>query len=267
MQRIENSSNESVAWLRDLIAEFVVDWKQSQGTSDYWKSPLVAAASAQDPMLGELKSAVDPWHAMPDEILQGARSIIVFFLPFQPWLDEQNDAHGILAAPSWAESYIATNRLIGAINEHLRARIKDRGHQAAVTPATHNFDEEKLVSRWSHKHLAYFAGLGTFGHNHLLITSSGCCGRLGSLVTTMPLQPTKRPKTEWCLQKAGHKCLACVVKCKYGALHKIRFNRQVCYRQCLKNDAHYSRLPLVDVCGKCACEVPCSHEIPKVAAQ
>lgn len=29
------------------------------------------------------------------------------------------------------------------------------------------------------------------------------------------------------------------------------------------NDAHFSDLPLVDVCGKCACEVPCSHKIPE----
>lgn len=262
MGRVEEG--ESITWLRNLIEAFITEWKSSQGANDYWLPPLVAVASAQDPMLGELKRVVDPEHAMPDEILAGAESIIVYFLPFQRWLGEQNDGHGVLAAESWAESYTTTNRLIGAINEHLQICLRDRGYQAAVTPATHNFDQNKLVSRWSHKHLAYIAGLGTFGHNHLLITSSGCCGRLGSLVTTMPLGATTRPETEWCLQKAGHDCLACVSKCKYGALNKTRFNRQACYRQCLKNDAHYSHLPLVDVCGKCGCEVPCSYQVPKV---
>lgn len=267
MQEIKDASDEPITWLRNLIAEFIVDWRQSQGANDYWLPCLVGVASAKDPMLEELKRVVDPDHAMPNEILAGAESIIVFFLPFKRWLGEQNDGHGVLAAQSWAESYITTNLLIGAINEHLQACLKDKGHEAAVTPATHNFDEEKLISRWSHKHLAYVAGLGTFGHNQLLITSSGCCGRLGSLVTTMPLPATTRPDTEWCLQKAGHGCLACVSKCKYGALHKTRFNRQACYRQCLKNDAHYSHLQLVDVCGKCACEVPCSYQIPTVPAQ
>ncbi|MCK8600461.1 epoxyqueuosine reductase [Desulfoferrobacter suflitae] len=249
-------------WLSALIEEFILDWKRSQGADDYWRPPLVGVASANDPLLAELRRVVDPDHAMPAEILPGAESVIVFFLPFQRWLGEQNDGHGTLASQSWAESYITTNLLIGAINEHLKARLKDRGHLAAVTPATHNFDEAKLVSRWSHKHLAYLAGLGTFGHNHLLITSSGCCGRLGSLVTTMPLAATVRPEAEWCLQKAGYDCLACVPKCKYGALHETRFSRQACYRQCLRNNAHYSHLPLVDVCGKCACEVPCSYQIP-----
>jgi len=264
MQEIKDASDEPITWLRNLIKEFIVDWRQSQGANDYWRPCLVGVASAKDPMLEKLKRVVDPKHAMPNEILEGAKSIIVFFLPFKRWLAEQNDRCGVPAAQSWAESYITTNLLIGAINEHLQACLKDKGHEAAVTPATHNFDEVKLVSRWSHKHLAYVAGLGTFGHNHLLITSSGCCGRLGSLVTSMPLPATARPDIEWCLQKAGHGCLACVSKCKYGALHKTRFNRQACYRQCLKNDAHYSHLQLVDVCGKCACEVPCSYQIPKV---
>jgi hypothetical protein len=49
-----------------------------------------------------------------------------------------------------------------------------------------------------------------------------------------------------------------------GALFETRFDRQACYRQCLANDAHYSDLPLVDVCGKCASQVPCSHEIPEI---
>ncbi len=267
MQEIGDTSHNSVAWLRNLIEKFAVDWRQSHETPDYWRSPLVGVASAEDPLLGELKRVVDPKHAMPDEILQGARSIIVFFLPFQRWLAEENDEHGTFAAQSWAHAYITTNQLIGAINEHLQDRLRDQGQQAAVTPATHNFDQQKLVSLWSHKHLAYVAGLGTFGHNHLLITASGCCGRLGSLVTTMPIEATPRPASEWCLHNAGRRCLACVSKCRYGALYKTRYNRQACYRQCLKNDAHYSQLPLVDVCGKCACQVPCSHQIPQVPGQ
>jgi len=136
------------------------------------------------------------------------------------------------------------------------------GFDASTTPATHNFDEKKLVSRWSHKHLGYIAGLGTFGTHHLLITRAGCCGRLGSLVTSMALPPSSRPQEEWCLHKQGRRCSACLSKCVYGALGESTFDRRACYRQCLENDAHYTDLPLVDVCGKCGCNVPCSYGIP-----
>ncbi|MDY0042483.1 MAG: epoxyqueuosine reductase [Desulforhabdus sp.] len=261
-----NRAADPVVWLQNEIAEFTSRWRQQEGTEDYWLNPLAAVLSAKDPMLAELRRVVDPEHAMPHEILERAWSVIVFFLPFQRWLGEQNDRHGLFAARSWAEAYTTTNRLIVAINQHLKECLTENGHQAATTPPTHNFDEQKLVSRWSHKHLAYIAGLGTFGHNHLLITAAGCCGRLGSLVTSMPLPAAQRPNREWCLLKAGYHCHACVGKCVYGALQKAHFDRQICYRQCLANNAHYAELSLVDVCGKCACELPCSHQIPKIPA-
>ena len=189
--------------------------------------------------------------------------MVVFFLPFSPALGKANGEKKGLASRDWAEAYVETNLLIRKIGSHLARCLRGAGHAALATPATHNFDEEKLVSSWSHKHVGYIAGLGTFGHHHQLITEAGCCGRLGSLLTTMEIPATHRPREEWCLEKAGRPCLACVSNCRYGALFETRFDRQACYRQCLTNDAHYSDLPLVDVCGKCACEVPCSHKIPR----
>ena len=190
-----------------------------------------------------------------------------FFFLFSNGLGGKTTGPGFHAARSWAESYVATNQLIGAINERLQRRVEASGYRAATTPATHNFDEQKLVSRWSHKHLAYIAGLGKFGRHHQLITASGCCGRLGSLITSMPLTFDPRPAEEWCLEKAGIECSACVSKCSYEALLETGYDRRRCYEQCLINDRFFSDLPLVDVCGKCGCEVPCSYGIPTTGAR
>jgi epoxyqueuosine reductase len=247
---------------RDEIKTVVAGWCDEKKSANYWREPLIAAASASDPLFAELRRVVDPAHAMPGDILPGAKAVIVFFLPFQRWLGKENDQAGFNAARSWAESYVATNELIRAINEHLKRRLEETGYRTAITPATHNFDEQKLVSRWSHKHLAYIAGLGTFGCHHLLITASGCCGRLGSIITSMPVPPTPRSDNEWCLEKAGNECFACVSKCIYEALFETSYNRLRCYEQCLLNDKSFGDLPLVDVCGKCGCEVPCSYGIP-----
>lgn len=248
-------------WLQEEIDRAVRERVRKSG-EDLWRKALVGVASAGDPLMDKLRQAVDPGHALPAELLPGARSVIVFFLPFRKPLGKANDAAGHFASRSWAQAYVSTNQLIREVNENLGRCLRDSGFQACSTHPTHNFDEQRLVSRWSHKHLAYIAGLGTFGHHHLLITASGCCGRLGSLVTDMPLPATPRDPKERCLLKAGYPCNACSTKCVYGALSPEGFDRHRCYRQCLANDRHHSDLPLVDVCGKCACQVPCSHATP-----
>ena len=250
-------------WLGQEAQRVVLNWDREHARDGMWREPLLAAASADDPLFLQLRRVAAPDHAMPADLLTGARSVLVFFIPFVRRLGRENAAEEEFAARSWAEAYVVTNRLIHAVNEHLGAAIRDRGFAASTTPATHNFDEERLVSGWSHKHIAFIAGLGTFGSHHWLITEAGCCGRLGSLVTTLPLPPTPRPSVEYCLLKAGGKCGVCFGRCRYDALFPDRFDRQACYRQCLVNDSHHADLPLVDVCGKCGCEVPCSHGIPR----
>lgn len=249
-------------WLRCEVQRVLSERVGEQGSENYWREPLLAVASAADPLFREFRRVVHPEHAMPEEILPGARAVVVFFLPFQQWVGRENDQAGVHAARSWAASYVATNQLIHDINTHLKRRIEELDYRSGITPATHNFDEQQLISRWSHKHLAYVAGLGTFGLHHLLITAAGCCGRLGSFVTNMPLPATPRPTAEFCLAKAGGECSACVSKCSYEALLENRYDRHRCYEQCLVNDRYYSDMPLVDVCGKCACEVPCSYRVP-----
>ena len=41
------------------------------------------------------------------------------------------------------------------------------------------------------------------------------------------------------------------------------FNRHKCYEMCLDNDRFHSELGLVDVCGKCLVNVPCSTKNPR----
>jgi epoxyqueuosine reductase len=256
------STPKSPRWWQIEILQVIRQQQAELGLEDWWREPLVGVAAADDPMFLQLKQAVDPEHAMPSDLLAGARSVIVYFLPFRRSLAKENARHGFFAARSWATAYVVTNRLIATINNRLQERMAEAGHQLCTTPATHNFDQQKLISLWSHKHLAYIAGLGTFGHHHLIITAAGCCGRLGSVVTDCVVQPTSRPDQEWCLAKAGKPCHVCVDHCRYDALHRSHFDRHACYTHLLRNDDHYPDLPTVDVCGKCACQVPCSHGIP-----
>lgn len=247
--------------LRAHIHKVLGSYENSKAAG-LWRNPLVNIADAGDPLFERLKEVVDPDHAMPHDLLPTARSAIVFFLPFHRELGKGNAEAGHFASPGWAQAYVETNEVISLICAQLKELLADFGFDAAGTPATHNFDTKKLVSLWSHKHVGFIAGLGTFGRHHQLITRKGCVGRLGSLVTSAPLPPTPRPAQEWCLFKRGLKCHACVKRCRYGALGRDGLDRQRCYAQLLANDARFDQFPLADVCGKCACEVPCSYEIP-----
>ncbi len=87
---------------------------------------------------------------------------------------------------------------------------------------------------WSHKSVAYAAGLGTFGIHHLLITKSGCVGRFGALIISAEIPPTLRPNEEFCCYKKGEICLACVARCPAGALSIRGLDKDKCYRQLQK---------------------------------
>lgn len=230
-------------------------------TASAWKMPIVGFANAGDLCFGKLKTAVRPAHGLPEDLLPGARTVIAYFLPFDPAIARSNH-RGVFSSEAWAVAYIETNRLIASINEQINGLLERGGFRGTRLPATHNFDEEQLMSDWSHKHVAYIAGIGSFGHHHMLITDKGCCGRLGSLVTDAAIVPTPRIERERCLFKFDGSCRKCEKRCPAQALGKDPFHRHACYDRLLENARLHERHGLADVCGKCAAIVPCSFTDP-----
>lgn len=230
-------------------------------TASAWKTPLVGFADAGDPLFGELKTAVRPSHGLPGDLLPGARTVIAYFLSFDPAIPRSNH-RGALSSESWAVAYIETNRLIATINRRVNRLLEQEGFRGTRLPATHNFDEAQLMSDWSHKHVAYIAGIGSFGHHHMLITEKGCCGRLGSLVTDAVIAPTPRTGRERCLFKFDGSCRKCETRCPVQALEADPFGRHACYDRLMENARLHERHGLADVCGKCAAIVPCSFTDP-----
>jgi len=243
------------------IQDFVAAYQKQEHVRSSWGVPLVGFADASDPLFAELKTAVSHTHAVPQDILPEARTVIAFFLPFPTSMTSTN-VKDRMSSREWAVSYVETNELIARLSEHLQEFFSRLGATSCTIPATHNWDEERLVSNWSHRHIAYIAGLGQFGLNNMLITSKGCCGRVGSFVTSLPVEPDPRSDRPACLYKFDGTCRKCVRKCVNEALTDDSFDRFRCYAMLLRNVEEHNEVGYADVCGKCLVAVPCSHADP-----
>jgi epoxyqueuosine reductase QueG len=249
--------------IRDEINHFVAAYQHHKNLSTSWLEPLVAFAAAADPLFAELKNVVVDSHALPKDLLPDGQTVISFFLPFPKSIAASNIKRD-LSSPEWAVTYIETNELINRLAEHMQVYLEKFGEKAVAVPATHNWIEDKLVSNWSHRHVAYVAGLGKFGLNNMLITAKGCSGRLGSLVTTAMIEPDSRPQQEACLYKFDGTCKQCVRRCVNDALSANGFDRFRCYAKLLENVEEHKNLGYADVCGKCLAATPCTHTNPVV---
>ncbi|MDW7669517.1 MAG: epoxyqueuosine reductase [Bacillota bacterium] len=247
--------------IQKMIQNYVKIYQIENNIETKWREPIVKFADAKDEMFKELKKAVSEDHLMPENLLKGAESIVAFFIPFEKPIPETN-IKGRYSSHEWAAAYIETNTLIGNINELIEKYLKEKGYQSALVPATHNFSKETLMSQWSHRHVAYIAGMGTFGINNMLITDAGCCGRIGTLVTDLKIKADDKIERENCLYKHNGTCGVCVGKCQFGALTFDGYTRRKCYGICMENDEYHKNMGLTDICGKCLVGLPCSYINP-----
>jgi len=241
----------------NLIKQFVKNYQKTRIVETKWKEPLVAYADALDKQFLSLKEIVSPSHALPQDFLPDAKTVVTYFIPFDDIISESN-VSGKVSSKLWSTAYKETNQLIHELNVFISIELKKSGFSSTIIPATHNFDKVKLISDWSHRHVAYIAGLGGFGLNNMLITDMGCCGRVGSLVTNLKLEPTERTGKEYCLYKYNGSCKKCIDRCVNRALTVEYYDRNKCYEACLNND----KMGLADVCGKCLVGLPCSSANP-----
>ncbi|WDV45814.1 epoxyqueuosine reductase [Clostridiaceae bacterium M8S5] len=252
-------------YINSLIKDYVKNYKELKGTETDWREPVIGVASADDPMFLDLKDLISPTHALPSDLISDAKSVIIFFLPFNEEIVKSNIGN-IESSRGWDIANIETNNLILDINKYLYEKITEKDYTSTVLPATYNYDEKLLISDWSHRHVAYIAGIGTFGINNMLITEKGCCGRMGSIITNMPLKPTERKQQENCLYKYNGTCKKCIEYCVADAISVENgypfVDREKCNSQIYNDNIPQYSIGIGDACGKCMCDVPCSLTNP-----
>ena len=251
--------------LSQRLMDYVTIYPEKYNQIAIWREPVMACAPADD-RFHRLKEIIVPEHALPQDLLPGAKTVVVWFIPLKRHIQMDNIG-GERPSLSWGRAYLSTNDLIDRTGRAIKAMIEDAGGKVALTPATHNFDKERLVSLWSHKHLGHLIGLGRYGTNCQLITPSGCSGRMGSLATDLELGDHPLVTVdELCLVKAGKKCGKCIKACPIDALTEGGMDRAACYSR-LRENYHLLMEPdglpkSTDVCAKCQVGMPCSLKSP-----
>ncbi len=245
-------------YIRKLAAEYVEKYPKEHQIPQLWRTPLVGYADANEPYIRNLPRLITKAHKLPEDFMENPTVVISYFIPFRKELAETNiGVENHAASREWAEAYGITNTMMSELNIYLAEEINRKGGRAVV-PEGVGMLEDIVRSNWSQRHLAYAAGLGTFGINNMLITREGCCGRYNSIVADIPVEPGHRSKEENCLYKSRGLCGKCVKNCFSGALTLNGFDRNKCYETCKKNYEIYGE----DVCGKCDTDIPCAFTAP-----
>ena len=246
-----------------LINEFIVGSPLNRieeiGIDHIFDPALMGIAHAHDPLFAKLKedSVIGAHHLLPTEWLPEAKAVISFFLPFSVEICEPN-RHPGLPAQEWLYARIEGEVICNALREHIVEAVTKSGGKALAPVLDSRFALLERRSNWSERHAAFIAGLGTFSLSKSLITAKGCAGRYGSVIVSLPLEPTSRLYEE--LDAYCTMCGECINRCPCGAINTEGKNIATCAEYIDKQIL--PRFAPRYGCGKCQTAVQCERAAP-----
>lgn len=252
-----------ITHVKKCILEFVknspLNSVEEMGIRKIYDAPIVGFASAQDPLFKKLKApnVVGYHHMMPQEWMPEAQTVISYFLPFSKHIRHRNAKPG-LPAVEWVYGRIEGEQLNDALRKFIVRTLEEKGGKALAPVHDPRFEVVDKRSNWSERHVAFIAGLGTFGLSKSLITKKGCAGRYGSVITSLKMKPTPRNYTQ--VYEYCNMCGDCITRCPSKAIQKEGKDTGVC-SQYLDNEIKPRFAPRYG-CGKCQTAVSCECAIP-----
>lgn len=249
--------------------------------------PLVGFIRGNDPIFKEFRRIIGPHHFTPEEIMgwqaknnnvpppaAGDLSVVSFVMPLTGKTKEENAGKTEWPSERWAQSRLHGEMFSQTLVREIVTLLMSRGVLAVSPDVTPLFNKKRYpkvgwASPWSHRHMAYAAGLGTFGMHDFLITEKGCAHRAGSFVVNRKLEPNRqRPEDihAYCLQYQGIRCMKCARKCPVDAIsEQTAHDKEACYQKVAKSIKYCNSNYHIFIygCGLCATGVPCESKIPK----
>jgi epoxyqueuosine reductase QueG len=257
-----------------------------------FEKPLVGFADGDDPIFEQYRHAVADFHMTPREALSkhlaaepGADaskpptvSVISWVLPFDKEIRLSNRREKRGPSLRWNHARWNGQDLIEELSRRVVSLLEDLGQCAVAPELTPSFEMRDtpngLASTWSQRHMAYAAGLGTFGLSDGFITPRGLAIRCGSVVTDMGVPPSPRPYANHqanCLFYAYGSCGRCMKRCPGGAISEAGHDKRRCLEVLIVEQKPWfdgahggGYIGKYAGCGLCQTGVPCEHRIPPV---
>jgi len=257
-------SSEIVDLVKSLVAHDFRNILPEGDNPPIYTTPVVGIASAQDPIFARFQDpeVVGPQFRLPEEWLPGAQSIISVFLPFSDAILKTYRKESRFVPVEYTSGKRNGSKFLNVVRRRLVRFAEDWGAKAVAPNIDVRYDSDRFRPFWSERHVAFAAGIGTFGLQAAIITEHGSVGRIGSVVTTLKLDPTVRPYREvfgHCLYAFDGSCRLCIDRCPSKALSPAGKEVELCP----KNGADpFHAWGYGGSCGHCSTFVPCSRAIP-----
>lgn len=256
-----------------------------------WERPLIGVARGDDSYFDFLKEHIGPFHWSPKEVFElkyaqkndktlcgvrpeKLRVVSMVFAQTASTKAEQAKAT-ICPAKNWLVSRGEWEPLMQEFSGKLVKKIEENGVRAVsidLQPEFSRMDSQNqgIASKWSHRHAAHAAGLGTFGLSDGLITEKGKAIRLTTCVLEADIEVTKRPyqsHNEWCLYYQDGSCGACMGRCPVHAITDKGHDKEICsdYEDTVIRNywpKDLERGNYIFGCGLCQVSVPCQNRRP-----
>lgn len=246
--------------------------------------PLVGIAKGDDSYYEFLKEHIGSFHWNPQEVFrlkypegtegENLRVVSMVFPQTAKTISAQT-AETKCPSREWIVSRGEWEPLMKEFSGKLVAQLESAGIRSVSVDLQPEFStarSEKLgiASKWSHRHSAYLAGLGTFGLSEGFISERGKAVRISSLIIEAPLTLTERPYEdyrEWCLYFRDGSCGICMKRCPVDAITAEGHDKEECdsYEEYFAanfwpEDIH--RGSYILGCGLCQAGVPCQSKRP-----
>jgi len=278
-------------WFQDKIEKFLLEDESNKMTgidgSLMWDPTppiLVGICDGNDPIFEDYKIIIGDFHLTPAEAYTkycernkitcstDNLSVITYILP----MAEKTKKENLEYSNKWPSQRWAYTRLFGELCNkllmgHLLNELKKEGING-VAPEHEKYLFTYLpmhykgvhASTWSHRHMAFAAGLGSFGICDGFLNEKGKAMRCGSIVVDykLPSDANKRPTDPYYYCT---KCGKCVERCPVNAIrpddptYGIVHDKMLCAKHAITAGI---RNKIMFCCGLCQVGVPCESGFP-----